>query len=72
MKIRRILAKPQSNETLENVAVYACETNSSCLNGTSGCGGTGSDCPCPNTYICGGSCSGEVNITYCGFGCSSS
>ena len=61
------LVKPQNTETAENVAVYACEgTNIDC-NYTSGCGGGTTT----NIFICGGSCSGEVNVTYCGNGCSS-
>ena len=75
---RKRLAKPQSNETLESVAVYACETpNNYCpTNSEPGCSVSGSGCPCgTNTLICGGSCGGicpdVVNVTYCGLGCSS-
>ena len=65
---KRKLVKPQNTETVENVAVYACETNGYCpTNDEPGCGIE------PNFYFCGGKCDGppEINFYYCGNGCSS-
>ena len=50
---KRKLAKPQNDETVENLNVYACEApNNYCPNNTvHGCGGSGSGgdgCPCTN------------------------
>ena len=65
---KKQLVKPQNAETVENVAVYACETNMYCQTNDGSCG---SGCPCPNTYICGVTCADEINVTYCGSGCGS-
>ena len=46
---RRKLVKPQSTETLEHVAVYACEDNTYCPDNSGKCG---SGCPCANTLNC--------------------
>ncbi|MDR2808691.1 MAG: hypothetical protein LBB43_06780 [Spirochaetaceae bacterium] len=62
---KKQLVKPQSNEALENVAVYACESNSICgdkINYSCGSGcpaigtniaGCGRGCYCPNVAYCG-------------------
>ena len=69
---KRKLAKPQTDETVENVDVYACETNGYCQTNSGSCG---FGCPCPNTYICGGKCGDNcpdlINSNYCGDRCGS-
>lgn len=77
---QRRLAKPKSNETVENAAVYVCEVrcNSYCPNNAEpGCGESagGSGCPCANIKPgYGGGSTGSscpyVNIVIgCGGGC---
>jgi hypothetical protein len=62
------LVKPQTNETVENVAVYACEKNFICgETNTNGCGNRCGDA-CPdgiNVYSCGKGCPSGTNANGC-------
>ena len=73
---RKQLVKPQNTETVENVAVYVCETKPNTWCPTNSSDSCGSGCPCGTNYsVCGGKCGDNcpdlTNANYCGDRCGS-
>ena len=66
---KRRLVKPQNDETVENIAVYACENNYICgFTNTKNCGNScGEICQSgTNLYSCGSGCPSGTNVNSCG------